>query len=156
MATATERRAYQNMVWGHGIVGNLKCLVSTVELAVSAASATIDWGNIPSDARICGQSFLYNDDLATTGSPTLDTGLAPVDGNITTDPDALGNGLALSSAGTGTKVVTEIANIGLPAWDYVNGQTSDPGGQLQVYSTLADASTTTAGTVTLELYYYLD
>jgi len=156
MATGTERRASQNKVQGHGFAGTLKNLISTVELVASAASATIVWGRIPSDARICGQSFLYNDDCATTGSPTLDTGFKAVDSNITSDPDALGNGLALSSAGTGTKVVTEIANIGLPAWDFVNGQASDPGGELDVYSTVADASTTTTGTITLELYYYLD
>lgn len=155
MATATERRAHTGVTVGKGEATAIKSLVSTVELASSTAGTTIDFGNIPSNARITGASTLYWDDLATTGSPTIDIGLFAVSGNITDDDDALNDGLALSSASNG-KVVKDAANYALPAWDYVNGQTSDPGGSLKVKGTVKDASTTDTGTVTLELYYYLD
>jgi hypothetical protein len=155
--TATERRASSGIVAGKGDAHNLKVLVSTVELTSSSVGTTVLFGKIPSDARISGRSRLYWDDLATTGSPTMDVGLASVDANITSDPDAIGNGFGLSSADAeGAVLVSDIANIGLPAWDFVNAQTADPKGALEVYGSIADAATTDTGTVTLELLYYID
>lgn len=155
--TATERRASPGITPGKGDANSAKVLVaSTVEIAAnSAAGSTVKFGRIPSNARILAASRVYNDDLATAGSPTLDLGLASVDSNITSDPDALTNGIALSSAGSDTLAIA-LENSGLPAWDFVNGQTTDPGGQLDVYGSVLDASTTTVGTVTVEIIGYLD
>lgn len=154
--TATQRRDAADLVVGKGEAGNVKTLVATIELAAASSGDTIDFGYIPSNARILGSSTAYWDDLATSGSPTLDIGLIAVDDNITSDPDALNDGLALSSASTGSKVVKDAANYGLPAWDFVNGQTSDPGGSFIVRGVVKDAATTATGTVTAELYYVLD
>lgn len=158
MATATERRASAGVVPGNGPAYSVKSLVSTVELAGSASGTTIDFGNIPSNARIMGQSTIYWDDLATSGSPTLDLGIAAVDGNLANanDPDALSNGHDVATAAGSASVIGDIANIGLPAWDYVASETSDPGGVLQVYGSVKDAATNATGTVTLELYYVVD
>ena len=154
---ATERRSTTFQVPGPGDAHGLKVLCNaTVELAGSATGTTIFFGRIPSNARILPQGFIYNDDLATTGSPTLDIGLASVDSNVTSDPDAINNGIALSSATTTTTVLADPANAGLPAWDLVNGVTSDPGGELDIYGTVADASTTQTGTVTACILGYLD
>lgn len=155
--TATERRSSPGITPGKGDANSVKVLVSaTVELAASASGTTVKLGRIPSNARIMANGFIYNDDLATTGSPTLDIGLASVDSNVTSDPDAINNGIALSSATTTTTVLADPANAGLPAWDLVNGVTSDPGGELDVYGSVADASTTTTGTITVEILGYLD
>jgi hypothetical protein len=158
--TATVRRAATKAVIGKGEAGGLKHLgARTVEIAASDSSSTIDFGNIPSNARIAGCSRIYWDDLATSGSPTLDLGLFAVASNITDDDDAINDGLALSAVSTanvGAQVVKDIANFGLPAWDLVNGQTSDPGGELKIKGTVRDAATTATGTVTLDLYVYLD
>lgn len=156
MATATQRRADSDLAVGKGESGTVKCLPATVELAASASGTTINFGYVPSNARILSTSKVYFDDLATSGSPTLDLGFVAVDGNITSDDDALNDGLALSSASTGSAVVKDVANSGLPAWDFVNGQTSDPGGTFQVQGIVRDAATTATGTVTLELFYTLD
>lgn len=159
MATATERRAVSGIAIGAGIAGTVKSLTSTVELAASASGTTIDFGYIPADARILGSSRIYWDDLATSGSPTLDLGLVAVNSNITSDDDCLNDGLALSSVSTanvGNVVIKDIANIGLPAWDHVNGQASDPGGILKVQGVVRDAATTATGTISLELYYTVD
>lgn len=132
-------------------------LTRTVELAASESASTINFCRIPSNARITGLSRVYWDDLATSGSPTLDIGLFAVDGNVTSDDDALNDGLALSAvstAGIGSPVVKDIANYGLPAWDHVANVTADPGGFLDVKGTVKDASTTATGTVTLELRYF--
>ena len=89
--TATEQKNAQNIVAGPGEANNLKVLLcSTVELTASATAVTVDFGQIPSNARISGASRVYNDDCATSGAPLLDLGLASDD--ITNDPDALGNG----------------------------------------------------------------
>jgi len=154
---ATERRGSPGNVPGKGDANNVKALVcSTIELPVSANGATVKLARIPSSARILPTGLIYNDDLASTGSPTLDLGLASVDSNITSDPDAINNGLALSSATTTTTIMADAANAGKRAWEFVNGQTTDPGGMLDVYASVVDASTTAAGTLTVELYGYLD
>ena len=155
---ATERRPQAGTVAGKGDAHNVKTLITaTIELATTASGQTIKFGRIPSNARLSGRGRVYWDDLATSGSPTLDMGLGSVGSNITSDPDALSNGHALSTADAeGVPIVGDIANIGLPAWDFVNGQASDPKGELEVYGTIKDATTNATGTVTVELYGYLD
>jgi hypothetical protein len=155
--SATQRRSADNLVvGGPGDAYSVKNLAATVELAASSAGTTVTFGRIPSNARILGSTRLYNDDLASTGSPTLDLGLINVDSNITDDPDAIGNGFALSSAGSDVVAISDVANIGLPAWDFVNAQTSDPGGEFIVRGVVADAATTATGTITLDMYYVVD
>ena len=90
---ATERRASPGVTPGKGEAHNVKVLAcATIELAASASGTTVKFGRIPSNARILSQGVIYNDDLATSGSPTLDVGLASVDSNITSAPTALTNG----------------------------------------------------------------
>ena len=157
--TATERRSSLLNAASHGGAYGVKNLTSTVEVAASTTvGRTINFGHIPSNARILGSSKLYWDDLATSGSPTLDMGIAAVKGNLVNadDPDALGNAGAISAAAVNQPVISEIANHGLPAWDFVASETADPGGKLEVYGSLVDAPVNAAGTITLELYYVVD
>lgn len=154
---ATERKASDKLVPGKGDAQTIKALVcSTIELAASASGTTVFLGRIPSNARILPTGLIYNDDLATSGSPTLDVGLGSVDSNITSDPDALNNGLALSTATTTTTVLADAANAGKRAWEFVSGQATDPGGSLDVYATVKDAATNAAGSIAVELYGYFD
>jgi hypothetical protein len=157
--TATERRAHLLAAVSHGGAYTPKVLLSTVEITTATTvGRTVSFGRIPSNARILGASKLYWDDLATSGSPTLDLGLAAVNGNLVNadDPNALLDAGAISAASTGALVVTDHANLGLPAWDYVASETTDPGGELEVYGSLVDAPINKAGTVTLELHYVVD
>lgn len=155
---ATQRRPVSNLSSGNGLAGSVKNLTAyyTCTAALSA-NDTITLGRVPSNARILGSSTMYWDDLATSGSPTIDIGLFAVNGNITDDDDALTDGSSLASASTGTKVVKSIVNYGLPAWDFVNGQSTDPGGEFIVRATVKDAATTsTTGSLAFELYYTID
>ena len=155
--TATERKAAQGLVAAPGEANNLKVLLSsTVELTASSTAVTIDFGNIPSNARIAGASRVYCDDCATTGAPILDLGLASDD--ITNDPNALGDGqVTLATASVvGYPVISNALNIGKQAYTLVSGQTTDPKNPLTVYGTLTDAATTQTGTITVELLGYLD
>jgi hypothetical protein len=157
--TATERRNSALNAVSHGGAYGVKSLCSTVEVAVSTTvGRTIEFGRIPSNARVLGISKLYWDDLATSGSPTLDLGLAAVDGNLANadDPNALYDGGDVTSASTGVVFPTAIDSIGLPAWDFVASEASDPGGQLSVYGSMVDAPVNKAGTVTIEMYYVVD
>ncbi len=141
----------------NGLANSVKSLVATVEVSAAAsATSTYEFFNIPSNARILGQSRAYWDDLASTGSPTLDIGLFAVDSNVTDDDDALRADLDVTAAGTGTSLITDIANYGKRAFLFVNGQTTDPGGELKVKATIKDAATNTGGTITLELFYIVD
>lgn len=158
--TATVRREPSGAVIGKGEAGKLVHLgARTVEIVASSSSSTIDFGNISSNMRIAGCSRIYWDDLATSGSPTLDLGLFAVNSNITSDDDCLNDGLdlsAVSTANVGSQVIKDIANFGKQAWEFVSGQTTDPGGELKIKGTVRDAATTATGTVTLDLYGYID
>lgn len=157
---ATEKRTSQGLASGKGDANTVTVLTSVQETgAVVADGDTIYFGNVPSNARFLGTSKVYWDDLATSGSPTLDIGLGAVDGNLANsdDPDALSNGHAVSATTTsGASAISEINNIGTPAWDLVASETSDPGGVLKVYGSIVDAATTQAGTIVLELHYLVD
>ena len=156
---ATIRRASPGIVAGKGDANSLKMLASgTVELAPSASGVTVTFGRIPSNARLSGFSRIYWDDLTTTGSPTIDLGLGSVNANVTNDPDALSNGHDVTSADAGGEpAIDEIANLGLPAWDFVASVTTDPGGELEVYASVKDAATAgLTATLTVEIYGYLD
>jgi len=157
--TATEKRSHALAAVSHGGSYSIKALTSTVEVAASTTvGRTILFGYIPSNARPMLASKLYSDDLATSGSPTLDIGLAEVNNNLVNadDPDALTNAIAISSAVTGANLIADIANAGLEAWDYVASETSDPGGELAVYGSLVDAPVNQAGTITFEMLYVVD
>lgn len=154
--TATQRRSASNLVVGVGESYTVKNLCATVELAASASATTVTFGRVPSNARILPLSRIYKDDLATSGSPTLDLGLFAVNSNITSDDDCINDGISLSATAAWADVVKDPANGGLPAWDFVNGQSTDPGGEFIVRGTVRDAATTATGTITLDLYYVLD
>ena len=95
--------------------------------------------------------------MTTTGAATLDIGLGSVDSNITSDPDALSNGHDVTGTGAASLAALVRAEVGKPAWDFVNGQTSDPGGELDIYFSIVDAATAgLTGTVSVEIYGYLD
>lgn len=156
--TATERRNSLLNASESGPAGNVKCLPGTIELTASAINDTIDFGRIPSNARILPSSRIYFDDLATAGAPTLDIGLGAVNGNLVNadDPDAIGAGFTLTTANTGASMLSAFASVGLPAWDLVDSETVDPGGVLKVYGTVLDAVTHCTGTISYELFYTVD
>lgn len=140
---------------GGGIV---RYWCETVEVnSDDSATSTYHLARIPSNARIIGASRLHFDDLASAGSPTLDIGVFGVrSGQITDDADALNDGIDCASAAGSAAVVKNIANYGKRLWEYVNGQTTDPGGDLDIKVTLADAAVNAGGTITLELMFSID
>ena len=154
---ATERRAHPGVVPGSGEANNLKVLGTvTIELATVVADGdTINFCRIPANARIAGISRIDWDDLASAGAPTLDLGLASVDSNITSDPVSFSNGHALAAVGS-ADLIADHANFGKKAWELVSGQTADPGGELDIYGSVVDAATNTAGTITLTLLGWFD
>ena len=158
--TAVNRKAAIDAVVGKGDSNTVKVLLNrTIEVAgTEAVNSTINFGRIPSNCRILSASRVYYDDLSTgAGAPTLDIGLASVNANITSDPDALSAGHTLTTANTaGLPALSDAANSGLPAWDLVNGQTTDPGGEFDVYGSMVDTVIDTSGTITLEILGYLD
>lgn len=153
---ATPRKANSKGSTGIGGALTVIPLIATQEVAAAASASTVSFGKIPSNARILGASKVYTDDLATSGSPTLDLGLYAVNGNITSDDDCLNDGLNVSSAAASNNVIKDVANFGKQAWEFVNGQTVDPGGELEVKGVIRDAATNATGTVTMELLYAQD
>ncbi|MBN8532454.1 MAG: hypothetical protein J0L51_00055 [Rhizobiales bacterium] len=80
------------------------------------------------------------------------TGLTDVDLGFTADPDALADGLNLSSAGTKSPTAAvAIANMDKTFWQLA-GLSSNPGGELDVFMTLK-AAAGAAGAVHIFLPY---
>jgi len=153
--TATLKSATSATI-GKGESGNIKHVTTLIEIAAAATvGQTFKLARLPSNARLCGSSELYWDDLS-TASPDLDIGLASVDSNITSDPDAINDGLDAGTASAGIKLTKTINNIGLPIWDLVNGQTEDPGGELDVYLSVTGVALDVGGTVVACIDYTLD
>lgn len=141
---------------GHGDAQNPITIEKIAIVAAAASSgSTYSFGNIPANARISGWSYLDSDDLASTGTPTMKIGLFPVDGNITADDDAIHTGVDVYTAAGRVNLVYTRANFGKKAWELVSGQTTSPGGELEVKGTLT-AATNTGGNVVIGLHYYLD
>lgn len=131
-------------------------LDATVEAAAAAAAGTeYRMFRIPSDARIHGLSEVAFDDLASTGSPTIDFGLKAVDGNITTDDDALNDGVDVATAAGTARLIKDHANYGKMAWELA-GAATDPGGFLDVIITIKDAAVNTGGTISATIFYSVD
>lgn len=141
----------------NGNIPKASTIVTVVAVPDDASAGTVyTVARIPSGARILPGSFIYNDDLETsTDDPTLDVGLAAVDGNITSDVDAVNAGIDLATASQKT-LVADAATWGQKAWEFVNGQASDPGGFLDVTLTILDHPATEPGDIVACIEYAVD
>jgi hypothetical protein len=127
-------------------------LDATVEVAAAASADSVyTVARVPTSARIHGLSRVQIDDLASTGSPTLDAGFAPVGANFAANDDVLTDGIDAATAGTYT-LIKDIANHGKTVWEFL-GLGEDPGGLADVTITLKDAATNTGGTMSVSLVY---
>lgn len=151
---------------------NLKCvptgpgvfvLDSTVEISASASDTSTYWlARIPTRARIHGLSQLQWDIISTGASaPTMDIGLYAVNANVTSDVDALNDGLDIEDTATTqalrtANLIKDKANWGKRAWEFVANVTEDPGGYLDIKAVLDDADIDDGGTVSLCLMYTVD
>lgn len=139
--------------------GRVRAALDTVEVSAAASVAsTYRMHRLPSNARIMPGSKVMFDDLASSGSPLIDIGVQSITGksDITADPDALNDGIDVAGAAGEAALVKDIANWGLPLWDYVNGVTADPGVLLDIYISITDAATNTGGTITSLVIYTVD
>lgn len=155
---ATNRRPHDTVV-GKGDAGVIQSAgARSIEVPTMVSGSIVDFRlRIPTNVRIDGSSRISWDDLATTGSPAMNLGLYAVDGNTTDATTALASALALSavSATGGVIIPADFANDGKYAWELA-GLSSDPGGFFDVKGVTTTAATDTAGTITLNLKYYLD
>jgi len=129
--------------------------IGTITLAASASGTTVFLGRIPTSMRLLPDCYIYNGDLATSGSPTLDIGLASVESNITSTAACIHNGIALSATALTTRLFSAETDVGLPAWQ-IAGSSSDPGGVVDIYATVKDAATNASGTIAVAIYGVVD
>ena len=121
-----------------------------------SASSTYHLARLPSNAVILPSSTIYFDNVG-GGSTTADIGVYAVDGNLANadDVDAINDGIAIASAGSAS-VIKDFATSATALWDYVAGETSDPGGLLDIKVAVLDAAIDAAGSIALELFYVVD
>jgi hypothetical protein len=144
---------------GPGNASSLCVLTATRSVTARTNGNTMKMVRLPSRARLHGLSRVNWDDLASTGSPTLDIGIAPVNdaaNAVTADPDALNDGLDLFTAAGTALMIKDHANYGKQVWEYVAGLTQDPNMEMDIYVSFVDAATNTTGDVTLEVYFSFD
>lgn len=134
--------------------GRVRTLQDKVEVtAAASATSTYSFGYLPTNAVIGYDSKLYWDDLGTTAG-TGDLGLFAVDGNVTSDDDALIAAFNFATGAGNSGCVSDISKIGQYVWEYA-GATSDPGGVVEVKVTL-DAAAQGGGTIALDMKYTID
>ena len=135
----------------HGGVTRSYTIVHEVTAADSATS-TYRLLRLPSNARLLGSSAYSLDDLASTGAPTIDFGVVNVTGEtrITDDADAINDGIDAATAATGQPLIKTIDNYGKKLYEFVNGQTTDPKGDLEVMMSIVDADVNSGGTVVVQ------
>jgi len=140
--------------------GRHRTFMETVEVSAAAsATSTFHLARIASNAVILPTSKLFFDDLASSGSPTVDLGLFNISGNtdITDDDDALNDGIDVTSAGSSDVLKTPQDQAMKRVFELVNSApTSDPLVLLDLKATIKDADTNTGGTMTLMLNYVVD
>lgn len=127
---------------------------ATIEIgSADSATSTYSVGFFPSRARLHGVSWYRLDDLASTGSPTLDFGVRGLSG-ATADPDAINDGI---DAGTAAQsgLIKDPANYGKTLWE-LSGLSADPGGPCEIYMSLVDADVNAGGTVSVSIAYSVD
>lgn len=122
----------------------------------SADSATSTWNlvQVPWNARLGGTA--YWDDLASSGSPTLDFGLKSGTRSMTADPDALSDGHDAATINHAGRSIIDPSKRGKYAWQLA-GESSDPGqGTYTVYVSLVDADVNVGGDLAVDVEYTLD
>ena len=142
---------------GHGEANKVTTMCFTVEVTAAATDASTYSApfGIPHDARMLG-GRVYWDDLASSGSPTLDFGLKSGTKTVTADPDALSNGHDAATINHAGRCIVKPANYGKKAWELA-GESSDPGqGTYTVYVSLVDADVNVGGNLVVEVEYTLD
>jgi hypothetical protein len=139
----------------NGYSRSVKNVPVTVEVSAAASvSSSYTLGYVPSGARLGGLARLYWDDMATSGSPTLDIGIGGT--SFTFDDDKLNDGLDLATANTtGIRVIKDIANQHKRLWE-IAGLTSDPCEMWVVKGVIRDAAVIAGGTLSGDLAYITD
>ena len=96
------------------------------------------------------------DDLASTGSPTLDVGFLAINSDTTTDDDALLADLDVTAAAsTAVSLIDDFADWGKEVWE-LDGLSADPKSQVWITATIKDAACNTGGTIAMSIFWSVD
>ena len=71
------------------------------------------------------------------------------------DVDSMNTGLDIAAANAGANMVLEIANWGKYLWE-IAGESSDPGGFIDIKLTLDDANINAGGTMSGQAFYMME
>lgn len=139
---------------GHGMGGDVKGFSRTIEITAAASdTSTYTLGYIPAQARILGISTYSIDDCDSGSTATVDFGLYAVDGNVTSDVDALNDGIVLGTAARDQPLIKTIDKYGKKAWEFVSGATNTTKGDLLLKAVIDDADASAGGTLTVEVFF---
>lgn len=154
---ATVKRAAADAVISKGEGADLKIVTVTKNLASPAQNSTHKLGRFDSNTRFHALSRVYWGDFASAGSPTLSIGLASVNNNFgAAVPTALNSGLDLATATpAGASMLGTVANSGKTLWELA-GLSSDPGGQIDIYCTIAAAAGNLTADITADMVVSID
>ena len=134
----------------------LNIVACTVDLSTAASdTSTYHIAHFPSHARISGAIRIAWDDQASTGSPVLEIGTFNVSGG-SDDVASMNTGLDIAAANpAAVNMILEIANWGKYLWE-IAGESSDPGGFIDIKLTLDDANINTGGTMSGQIFYMME
>ena len=150
-----SRRGVASAIPGHGDSSNVVRLINAQTVgAADSATSTYTLCQVPYNARLGGTA--YWDDLASSGSPTLDFGLKSGTRTISAAPTALSQDHDAATINHAGRCIVKPANYGKKAWELA-GESSDPGqGTYTVYVSLVDADVNVGGNLAVNVEYTLD
>lgn len=151
----STRRGINGAIPGHGDASNVIRIPCQQTIgAADSATSTYTLCEVPWNARLGGTA--YWDDLASSGSPTLDFGLKSGTRSISAAPTALSDGHDAATINHAGRCIVKPANYGKFAWQLA-GESADPGrGTYNVYVSLLDADVNIGGNLVVEVEYTLD
>jgi hypothetical protein len=151
----STRRGIAGAIPTHGDASNvIRVPCHQTVGAADSATSTYTLCEVPYNARLAGTA--YWDDLASSGSPTLDFGLKSGTNVITADPDALSDGHDAATANVIGRPIVKVENRSKYAWELA-GASSSPGiGTYTVFVSLVDADVNVGGDLFVDVEYTLD
>lgn len=137
--------------------GRVKVWVETLETgADDSTGSTYHIARLPSNVRILGASKISHDALGTS-TASLDIGVFNTGSraDFTNDADAINDGIVASTSGS-KDFIKDRASWGKKLYEFINGVTADPKGDLDIKLSLGDAHLNAGGTITVEIFYAYD
>lgn len=152
---ATQRRSSEDVAVGIGYAHSLFVINSVVFLTPSPVDTFVNFGIIPSNARICSRSTARPTPVSASSLSNMSIGLCGVDNGVGYEKKALRNVVNLDTFSAGS-IPEDTTKANMQTWEFIDGLTEDPGGEFYIVGSVDGVETVNPGYLAFELFYSFD